>query len=522
MRFESTAEKNNQTARQDGETEILKETGMPEEPEKAEMPEETEIRKKAEMPKETEIRKKAEMPEETKRTENAELRKKSTVRDMTEGSIAGHLTAFALPLLFGNVFQMLYNTVDSIVVGNFVGKEALAAISSTTMIVNIMIFFFNGFSIGGGVVISQYFGARKLKELHRTVETVIAVTILFGFFFTLAGFVLVPAMLKLMQTPEDVFPQAKVYLEIYFGGALGLLLYNMGSGILRAVGDTKRPLYFLIFTSLLNTVLDLFFVIVMKTGIAGAAYATIISQFLSAFLVLLLLLRTEDIYKLTLTDLKIDLPILKMIFAIGLPTGIQSVITSVSNVFVQSYINGFGSGCMAGWGAYNKLDSFIFLPINSLSQAATTFVSQNIGAEKLERANKGAARSIQMAVGVTAVIATILIVLAPQATALFTNDEEVIYYGVLFLRMNTYFLMFNAVNHVLAGALRGRGESRVPMFCMLLCFVLIRQIYLFIGSRSAYTPHVVGFGYPVGWMTCCVLELTYFIRFRNRHGAGQI
>ena len=177
MRFESTAEKNNQTARQDGETEILKETGMPEEPEKAEMPEETEIRKKVEMPKETEIRKKAEMPEETKRTENAELRKKSTVRDMTEGSIAGHLTAFALPLLFGNVFQMLYNTVDSIVVGNFVGKEALAAISSTTMIVNIMIFFFNGFSIGGGVVISQYFGARKLKELHRTVETVIAVTI---------------------------------------------------------------------------------------------------------------------------------------------------------------------------------------------------------------------------------------------------------------------------------------------------------------------------------------------------------
>ena len=490
-------------------------------PEKALIPKGAQIPEKGEISKETEIPE-AEISKETEIPEKAEMQKKSTVRDMTEGSIAGHLTAFALPLLFGNVFQMLYNTVDSIVVGNFVGTEALAAISSTTMIVNIMIFFFNGFSIGGGVVISRYFGARKLQELHRTVETAIAVTILFGIFFTLAGFVLVPAMLKLMQTPEDVFPQAKVYLEIYFGGALGLLLYNMGSGILRAVGDTKRPLYFLIFTSLLNTVLDLFFVIVLKAGIAGAAYATIISQFLSAFLVLLLLLRTEDIYKLTLKDLKIDLPILKMIFGIGLPTGIQSVITSVSNVFVQSYINGFGSGCMAGWGAYNKLDSFIFLPINSLSQAATTFVSQNIGAEKLERANKGAARSIQMAVGVTAVIATILIVLAPQATALFTNDEEVIYYGVLFLRMNTYFLMFNAVNHVLAGALRGRGESRVPMFCMLLCFVLIRQIYLFIGSRIAYTPYVVGFGYPVGWMTCCVLELTYFIRFRNRHVSERI
>ena len=403
--------------------------------EKSEKPEEIEMPEKTELPESTGT------PEEPDRTETAEAQKKSTVRDMTDGSIAGHLTAFAIPLLLGNVFQMLYNTVDSIVVGNFVGKEALAAISSTTMIVNIMIFFFNGFSIGGGVVISRYFGARKMKELHQTVETTIAVTILFGIFFTFAGFLLVPAMLKLMQTPEDVFPQAKVYLEIYFGGALGLLLYNMGSGILRAVGDTKRPLYFLIFTSLLNTVLDLFFVIVLKAGIAGAAYATIFSQFLSAFLVLLLLLRTDDIYRLTLKDLRIDLPILRMILAIGLPAGVQSMITSVSNVFVQSYINGFGSGCMAGWGTYNKLDSFIFLPINSLSQAATTFVSQNIGAGKWERANKGAVRSIQMAVGVTVLIATILVLLAPQATALFTNDEEVIHYGVLFLRMNTYFLL---------------------------------------------------------------------------------
>ena len=295
---------------------------------------------------------------------------------MTDGPITTHLIAFSVPLLLGNIFQMLYNTVDSIVVGNFVGKEALAAISSTTMIVNIMIFFFNGFSVGGSVVIGQYLGARKMKELHRTVETTIAVTILFGIFFTFAGFLLVPFMLRLMQTPEDVFPQAKLYLEIYFSGALGLLIYNMGSGILRAVGDTKRPLYFLIFTSILNTVLDLVFVIVFKAGIAGAAIATIISQFISAIMVLVLLTRADDIYKLTWNDLRIDLPILKFIMQIGLPAGVQSMITSVSNVFVQSYINGFGSGCMAGWGAYNKLDSFIFLPINSLGQAATTFVSR--------------------------------------------------------------------------------------------------------------------------------------------------
>ncbi len=436
---------------------------------------------------------------------------------MTEGSIIGHLIGFSIPLLLGNVFQMLYNTVDSIVVGNFVGKQALAAISSTTMIVNIMIFFFNGFSIGGGVVISRYFGARKMEDLHKAVETTIAVTILFGIFFTFAGFLLVPAMLRLMSTPDDVFPQAKIYLQIYFSGALGLLIYNMGSGILRAVGDTRRPLYFLIFTSILNTILDLVFVIVFRSGIAGAALATILSQFLSAFLVLILLCGTDDIYKLTWHDLRIDLAILRNILEIGLPAGLQSMITSVSNVFVQSYINGFGSGCMAGWGAYNKLDSFIFLPINSLSQAATTFVGQNVGAEKQDRADAGAIRAVTMALGVTAFIGTIIVIFAPAATSLFTRDEDVIYYGTLFLRMNTYFLMFNAVNHVLAGALRGMGESKVPMYCMLCCFVMIRQIYLFIGSRIAYNPYVVGFGYPVGWMTCCVLELGYYlIRIRGR------
>ena len=435
---------------------------------------------------------------------------KTSIRDMTDGSITGHLVAFSVPLLLGNIFQMMYNTVDSIVVGNFVGKEALAAISSTTMIVNIMIFFFNGFSIGGGVVISQYLGAKKNKDLHRAVETTIAMTVIFGIFFTFAGYFLVPAMLRLMQTPEDVFPQAQRYLEIYFQGALGLLIYNMGSGILRAVGDTKRPLYFLIFTSVLNTVLDLLFVVTFHAGIAGAAWATILSQFISAFMVLWLLIKTDDIYRLTLHDLRIDRAILRRIMSIGLPAGVQSMITAVSNIFVQSYINGFGSGCMAGWGAYNKLDSFVFLPINSLGQAATTFVSQNIGAGRSDRANAGTVRALQISVGVSFLIATVLIVLAPSATGLFTKDDEVIYYGTLFIRMNTYFLMFNAINHVLAGALRGRGMSKIPMICMLACFVAVRQIYLFIGSRIAYNPYVVGFGYPVGWMSCCVCELACF------------
>ena len=440
---------------------------------------------------------------------------------MTEGSIASHLIGFSIPLLLGNVFQMLYNTVDSVVVGNFVGKQALAAISSTTMIVNIMIFFFNGFSIGGGVVISRYFGAKKMEDLHRAVETTIAVTILFGIFFTFAGIFMVPAMLGLMSTPDDVFPEAKVYLEIYFSGALGLLIYNMGSGILRAVGDTKRPLYFLIFTSILNTVLDLVFVIVFRTGIAGAAFATILSQFLSAFLVLMLLWRTDDIYKLTWHDLRIDLSILKNILEIGLPAGLQSMITSVSNVFVQSYINGFGSGCMAGWGAYNKLDSFIFLPINSLSQAATTFVGQNIGAEKRERADAGAVRAVTMAVGVTAFIGTLLVIFAPGATALFTRDEEVIYYGTLFLRMNTYFLMFNAVNHVLAGALRGMGRTLVPTMITAVGICVFRVIWMFSVVPGWHEIRAITLSYPISWLMTSIAFMLYYPRARRRLGFGR-
>ncbi len=442
------------------------------------------------------------------------MQQKSSTRDMTAGSILGHLIAFSVPLLLGNIFQMLYNTVDSIVVGNFVGKEALAAIGSTTMIVNIMIFFFNGFSVGGGVVISRFFGARREDRLHKAVETSMAVTFLFGIFFTFAGIRLVPLMLRFMSTPEDVFEEALVYLQIYFAGSLGLLIYNMGSGILRAVGDTKRPLYFLVFTSILNTVLDLVFVIVFGWGIAGAAIATILSQFLSAVLILVVLTRTHEIYRLSWRDLSIDWPILGQIMAIGLPAGIQSMITSVSNVFVQSYINGFGSSCMAGWSCYNKLDSFIFLPINSIGQASTTFVSQNIGAGSRERANQGTVRSLQLALGITAAIATVMVIFAPAATSLFTRDASVIAFGTLFLRLNTYFLLFNTVNHVLAGALRGRGDSRGPMVCMLSCFVAVRQIYLFIISRIAYTPALIGFGYPVGWMTCCAAELIYYmVRF---------
>ena len=435
---------------------------------------------------------------------------KSTARDMTSGSIVQQVIRFSLPLMLGNIFQMLYNTVDVIVVGNFVGKEALAAVGSTTVIVNMLVFFFNGFSVGAGVVIGYHFGAKEMDNLHRAVETTMAMTFLFCAFFTAIGAAGVRPMLRFMSTPEDVFPEAVTYLTIYFLGISGLLIYNMGSGILRAVGDTMRPLLFLMLTSLLNIVLDLFFVVALHAGIAGVAYATILSQFISAVLILLLLTRSRDIYRLSWHDLRIDPAVLRRVFSVGLPAGIQSVITAFSNIFVQSYVNFFGSSCMAGWSCYNKLDQFIMLPMQSMAMAATTFVSQNIGARQEKRAGRGTLITILLTLSITAVIATSLFVFAVPATALFTSDQSVIDHGVLFLRTNVFFLLFNCVNHVLAGALRGRGDSRGPMIIMISSFVVIRQIYLFCVTRFvANVPRLVGLGYPVGWVCCMILEVSY-------------
>ena len=451
-------------------------------------------------------------------SEMSVIPRKTTVRDMTEGSIVKQITLFALPLMLGNIFQLLYSTVDSIVVGNFVGTQALAAVGSTTMIVNMLVFFFNGFSTGAGVVIANYFGARNMEKLHESIETTMAATFVLSILFSTVGVLCVKPMLRFMATPNDVLDHATVYLQIYIGGISGLLIYNMGSGILRAVGDTVRPLYYLILTSVLNIVLDLVFVLGLHSGIAGVAWATIISQFISAFLILVLLTRAKDIYRLTWHDLRIDFGILGAIFAVGLPAGIQSILTAFSNVFVQSYINFFGSNCMAGWSCYNKLDQFVMLPMQSMAMASTTFVSQNIGAGKGMRANKGTVIAVSMAVAITGAIVLMLCLFAAPAVGLFSRDERVIEFGVLFIRANCVFLLCNCVNHVLAGALRGRGDSKGPMIIMLLAFVGIRQIYLLITTHFiANTPLLVGFSYPVGWITCCTIEVAYyFLRWRKK------
>ncbi len=429
---------------------------------------------------------------------------------MTSGPIITLLITYAIPLLLGNLFQQLYNTVDSLVVGNFVGTQALAAVGSTTSIINTLVRFFNGVSVGAGVVISQYYGSHDDRGLHLAVETTLAITFLCSILFTAIGCGMTPMMLRLMATPADVLGEAGIYLKIYFGGLSGLLIYNMGSGILRAVGDTRRPLLFLCFSSCMNIALDLLFVITFRMGIAGVAYATVISQFVSALLILALLSRTKESFWFSWRELGINRRITRQILAVGLPTGIQQALTAFSNVFVQAYINSFGSACMAGWSCYIKIDQFVMLPIQSMGQAATTFVSQNVGAGDIARAKRGTRISLAMAIGITVCAGSVVWLSAPAFVALFDQTADVVYFGTLFVRLCVLFMVFSCFNQVFAGALRGTGNARIPMLFMLFSFVLFRQIYLFVTTLFVRSPALVGFGYPAGWMVSAVLMVGYY------------
>ncbi len=431
-------------------------------------------------------------------------------RNMTEGNIWMHLILFALPLLIGNLFQQLYNTVDSIVVGNFVSKTALAAVGSTDNIINTIIGFFSGLATGAGVVISHSFGSGDKKALHRAVHTTITLTFVLSIFFTIAGLLLAPLFLKLMATPEDVLPEASAYLRIYFAGVSGLMIYNMGSGILRAVGDSRRPLYILIVCAVTNIVLDLAFVVYLGAGVEGVAYATIISQWISAILVLVILTKEQSDYRLVWKDLRIDKRTTLSILRIGFPAGLQMAITSFSNVFVQSYINQFGSSCMAGWTTYGKLDKFCLLPIQSLGLSITTFVGQNLGAKKMERARKGTAYAVILSIGAALILMMPVMAAAPVLATLFTNDPEVIAYGVRFIRLMMPFYVAISFNQILGNALRGAGNSVVPMILMMSSFIVFRQIYLFAISHIYNTITSVALGYPFGWILCSVLLLIYY------------
>ncbi len=424
--------------------------------------------------------------------------------DMTEGPIARQLVDFAAPMLIGLIFQQLYNTVDTIVVGNFVSSQALAAVGSTGPLINSLLGFFSGFSAGATVVIARAFGARNRREVHDAVHTTILMTILLALAVTAAGLALTPALLRMMRAPQDMMPDAVTYLRIYFAGISGLMLYNMGAGILRAVGDSRRPLYFLIFSALINTIGDLLFVLVFRLGVAGVAYATILAQGLSALLVLYNLTHSEDQYRLQLKKLHLHPSTLKKIVSIGLPTALQSAVTAFSNVFVQSYINVFGSACTAGWSIYGKLDQFALLPLQAISMASATFVGQNLGALNIQRAKRGIRTALIMGMGSTAILMLPLILFSGTLLRLFSQQSDVLYYGSMFVVWISPFYLFACVNDILGGALRGAGEALAAMICMLMSFVVIRQIYLFIISRVSDSPLLIGLGYPLGWVLCCI------------------
>ena len=429
----------------------------------------------------------------------------STINDMTEGTIWKHLVKFAFPLFIGNIFQQLYNTVDSIVVGNFVGADALGAVTSTIPVVITLIGLAIGFTMGASVVISQYFGAKDTQNLRRSTHTATAAMFLLSLVFAASGYLATPGLLRMMNTPESVFREAVVYLRIFSLGLTGTIMYNMGSAILRAVGDSKRPLYFLILASILNIFLDLLFVINFGLGVAGVAYATIISQFVSGIIIFWLLFSSNEVHSLRWREMKIDTKILRRIIAVGFPAGFQMAVTSFSNVFVQAYINSYGAASTAGWGIYARVDAFVILPTQSMAMSVTTFVGQNAGARRPDRINKGLLTGLCLSWGLSACIITLLYFFAPNIAGLFNQDTAVLAYAVLFIRLNSLFDPINATNQIQAGALRGVGDSRTPMMIMLTSFVVLRQVYLFIVSRLTDSIYFIAIGYPVGWFVCTAL-----------------
>lgn len=434
---------------------------------------------------------------------------KSGTMLMTEGVIWKQLLLFSFPLLVGNLFQQLYNTVDSIVVGNFIGSQALAAVGSSTPLINLIIGMFMGIATGAGVIISQYYGAENAQKLSWAVHTCIALSILGGILLSILGVVLSPYILNWMGTPEDVIENSVIYLQIYFSGSLFNLLYNMAAGILRAVGDSRRPLYYLCISSAVNIVLDLVFVVVFSMGIAGVGYATIIAQAVSAVLAFFALVRTKDSYRVELKKIAIDKRMMKRILAIGIPSGIQHSIISLSNVIVQANINGYGSAAMAGYGAYSKIDGFVMLPLQSFCIAATTFTGQNIGAEKEKRVKQGIVQGIVISAVYTLALSPLLLWKAEDLLQIFSSDPEVLRYGKITISMLIPFYGVLSIHQILMGTFRGAGKTMVTMLIGIGNMCVLRMIY--INGIVPFFPsyEAVMLCYPITWTTTMLMDVLY-------------
>ena len=433
--------------------------------------------------------------------------KKTTI--MTEGSIWKKLLMYSIPLILGNLFQQLYNTVDSIIVGNYIGSEALAAVGSSGSIINLLIGFCVGASAGAGVVIAQFFGAQDKEGVRKAVHTTLAIAIAAGVVMTVVGILLVPFLLRAMGTPEEVFGQAVTYLQVYFGGIFFSVIYNMSAGILNAVGNSRRSLIYLMIAAVSNIFLDLLLVVVLKMGIVGAALATDISQLLSCIFILLFLTRSQEIYRVRLREIRFYERMPYKIIKIGLPTGIQHVVISFSNVLVQSSVNSFGAAAMAGFAAYIKIDGFNILPVMSFSTAATTFTGQNIGAGKYDRVKRGMYVSLAMGIIYTIATGILLLIFAPQVIGVFTDNQEVVTYGVYIMKFFCPFYWSLAILHVLSGTIRGTGHTLEPMLVILFSLCVFRVIWITAALSIAHQFSYVMVVYPLSWMVGMILILLY-------------
>lgn len=446
------------------------------------------------------------------------MNKHSSAALMTNGPIWKRMVAFAVPLFFGNLFQQLYNTADSLIVGNFLGSSALAAVSSSGNLIFLMVGFFNGLAIGAGVVVARFFGAKKFAMVQRAIHNIVALGLISGLLLTFAGVLCAPQILVLMGTPPEVLPNSVTYFRIYFCGSLAFVMYNFLVGILQSVGDSRHPLIYLIISSAVNIILDLVLIAGFHLGVGAAAAATVISQFISAFLCLGQLLKSPVEYRLHVSKIRMDRVMLKQILSNGLPAGLQNSIIALANVVVQSNINKFGQMAVAGCGAHSKIEGFGFLPITCFALALTTFISQNLGAKEYQRAKKGAVFGIICSVSVAQLAGIVIYLFSPYFIAGFNPDPQVVAYGSAQAHVVTLFYFLLAFSHCMAGILRGAGKSAVPMLVMLVCWCIIRVSYITIAIRFIPDIQVIFWAYPLTWALSSIAFLIYFLKSDWVHG----
>ena len=433
-------------------------------------------------------------------------------RSLIEGSIWKSMLLFALPVFLGNIFQQLYNAFDAWCVGNFIGDEALAAVSSSGSLIFLMVSFFNGLAMGAGVVIAKSFGAKQYDSMSKAIHTAIAFGLVTGVFLTIIGVALTPVILKWMSTPIDVLPLSIEYFRFYFCGAVFIVMYNIFVGILHAVGDSRHPLYYLIFSTFINIALDMIFVAVLGFGVGSAAIATTISQGISALLCFLHLLRSNAPYKVYIRRIKFHKKSLIEIIRYGLPSGVQNSVISIANVFVQSNINGFGKAAMAGCGSYSKLEGFAFLPVTCFTQVLSTFVGQNLGARQYTRVKKGVAFGVICSCLIAETIGVISYIFAPSLIGLFSKTKEAISYGTEHMRTICLFYFLLAFSHCIAGVMRGAGKATVPMFTMLACWCIFRVSYITVALKFLNQLTTVSLAYPITWSLSSIIFLIYFFK----------